>query len=80
MEREKKPRATRKKTARAARRAQQELVKKRERLGAAGATVVILGLALVGSNESLLGAIATLVGMTVLMFAVHTYGRLGEES
>ncbi len=53
---------------------------RRERIAAAGATLLILGLGAVGIGDSPIGAAAGLAGMVVLMYAVHTYGRLGEEA
>jgi hypothetical protein len=51
-----------------------------ERAIAATATTSILGLALVGTGDSLLGTVLSLGGLGALMFAIHRYGRLGAES
>jgi hypothetical protein len=51
----------------------------RERGAALAATVTIVGLALVGTGPTNLGAFVTLAGLAGLMFAIHTYGRLGED-
>ena len=48
-------------------------------LVAAGA-VLILGLAVVGVSASPLGRWITLAGLLLMIFGVHTFGRLGPES
>ncbi len=55
------------------------LGQRRERLAALGATLAALGLADVGTGSSLGGALTTLAGLVLMMFAIHKYGRLGEE-
>lgn len=55
------------------------LAARRERLSLAAATVTVLGLAMVGTGPTDLGAAVSLAGLGGLMFAVHAYGRLGEE-
>lgn len=44
-----------------------------------GATVAIVGLALVGTHQSKAGALVVVVGLLVLMGSVHRFGRLGTE-
>lgn len=46
---------------------------------ALGASITIVGLALVGIRESDPGALAVLVGLSLLGYAIHSYGRLGPE-
>ncbi|RLB52848.1 MAG: hypothetical protein DRI90_21750 [Deltaproteobacteria bacterium] len=48
------------------------------RLALSGSTTV-MGLALVGVGESLVGAVVVLAGLVALMFSIHKYGRLGVE-
>ena len=50
-----------------------------ERLAGIAATITIAGLFLVGRGASEAGAWVTLAGLASLMFAIHRYGRLGEE-
>lgn len=45
---------------------------------AAGATLTIVGLALVGTQSTEAGAIVVLLGLLTLMYAIHRYGRLGS--
>lgn len=44
-----------------------------------GGTVAIVGLALVGTGDSQAGAVVVVIGMLILMWAVHRFGRLGTE-
>ena len=44
-----------------------------------GATISIVGLALVGTHASNVGAFVVIVGLLVLMGSVHRFGRLGTE-
>lgn len=44
---------------------------------AAGATLTIVGLALVGTRSTEAGSIVVLLGLLGLMYAIHRYGRLG---
>lgn len=44
-----------------------------------GATIAIVGLALVGTHASKAGALVVVVGLLVLMGSVHRFGRLGTE-
>jgi hypothetical protein len=53
---------------------------RRERWALVSAATTIVGLAMVGSGASEVGAWVTLGGLIGLMAAVHTYGRLGAES
>ena len=46
-------------------------------LGAAGA---LAGLALVGTGESDLGVVLTIAGAFLMIYAIHTYGRLGPAT
>ncbi|MBM4376903.1 MAG: hypothetical protein FJ095_17615 [Deltaproteobacteria bacterium] len=55
----------------------EDAARSRERLALATALVTALGLAMVGSGPTDLGALVTLAGLSGLMFAVHRYGRLG---
>ncbi|MBM4357777.1 MAG: hypothetical protein FJ096_06675 [Deltaproteobacteria bacterium] len=50
-----------------------------ERLAVGAAAVTMLGLGIVGTRASDLGAVVTLLGLASLMLAVHRYGRLGVE-
>ena len=49
------------------------------RLMPAAATVLILGLGLVGLGPSILGAGLTLLGAAAFLYAIHRYGRLGPD-
>lgn len=60
-------------------RGQAAALAKSERLVAIAATVTILGLGIAGVGDLLLGGFATLAGLAGLMYAIHKYGRLGEE-
>jgi hypothetical protein len=44
-----------------------------------GATLTIVGLAIVGTGESDIGGAVSLLGWLSLFFAIHTFGRLGPE-
>jgi len=44
---------------------------------AAGGTLTIVGLALVGTRSTEAGAVVVLLGLLGLMYAIHRYGRLG---
>lgn len=46
---------------------------------ALGATLAVVGLGLVGSHETDVGALVTLAGLGTLVLSIHRYGRLGEE-
>ena len=46
---------------------------------ALGATLTVLGVGLVGSQEPDLGAVAVLAGLITLVFSIHRFGRLSEE-
>lgn len=50
----------------------------RRALGA-GAGLLLLGLAMVGVGESDAGAGVTLVGLLVVIYGIHTFGRLGPD-
>ena len=52
---------------------------KHQRRLAFGATLTIVGLAIVGTGESDLGGAVSLFGWLSLFFAIHTFGRLGPE-
>ncbi len=43
------------------------------------ASVSVVGLALVGTRESRVGAMVVVLGLLGLMWSVHRYGRLGTE-
>jgi hypothetical protein len=43
------------------------------------ATLLIVGLALVGLGPSVLGAGLTLLGAAAFIYAIHRYGRLGPD-
>jgi hypothetical protein len=45
----------------------------------AGATLLIAGLALVGTRWAGPGSAVTLVGLAVTIYAIHAFGRLGPE-
>ena len=42
-------------------------------------TITIIGLAMVGIEESFVGKVVTLLGCLAFMWAIHKYGRLGPE-
>lgn len=46
---------------------------------ALGGSMTIVGLALVGSTGTDIGAIVVIAGLLTLMYAIHRYGRLGAE-
>jgi drug/metabolite transporter (DMT)-like permease len=46
---------------------------------ALGASLAVLGIGLVGIQESFLGGLSVLVGLGALVVSIHLYGRLGEE-
>ena len=45
-----------------------------------GASITIVGLALVGTHETKAGAAVTIMGLLTLMWSVHRFGRLGTET
>jgi hypothetical protein len=47
---------------------------------ALAATIVIVGLGLVGTHASTVGGLIVVAGMLGLMWMVHSYGRLGAEA
>ena len=46
---------------------------------AAGGTLAVIGLALVGTGPSEAGMAISLAGLIALIYGIHTYGRLGPE-
>ncbi len=50
-----------------------------QRLLGLGASIAIVGLALVGTHDSKVGGLVVIVGSLLLMGAVHRFGRLGTE-
>jgi hypothetical protein len=50
----------------------------RRRLALA-ASVTVVGVAMVGIHDSDVGSAIVLVGLLALLWAIHTYGRLGPE-
>jgi hypothetical protein len=50
-----------------------------QRLLAVAATVVAIGIYLVGTRESEPGMVLVLVSLAGLMACIHRYGRLGED-
>ncbi len=46
---------------------------------ALGATLAVVGVGLVGSQEPDIGAVAVLAGLITLVFSIHRFGRLSEE-
>jgi hypothetical protein len=42
-----------------------------------GATLTVIGLALVGTHASEAGAVIVLGGLLLLFYRIHRYGRLG---
>jgi hypothetical protein len=50
-----------------------------QRALAISASIVIVGLALVGTHSSAVGGLIVVLGMLALMWSVHSYGRLGPE-
>ena len=61
--------------------ARRELVDWRhpQRWLAASATVLLVGLGLVGLGPSALGTALSLLGAVAMLYAIHKYGRLGPE-
>jgi hypothetical protein len=49
------------------------------RMLALAAAVLAVGLYIVATRESILGAALVLAGLAGMMFFIHRYGRLGEE-
>jgi hypothetical protein len=45
----------------------------------AGGTLLVVGLAMVGIDASEAGTAVTLIGLLVLIYGIHTFGRLGPE-
>jgi hypothetical protein len=45
-----------------------------------GAAAALAGLALAGTGESDLGMVLTLAGAFAMIYAIHTYGRLGPAA
>ncbi len=60
-------------------RVQNYTVLRHQRYLGLGATVSIVGLALVGTHDSKVGAFVVIVGLLVLLGSVHLFGRLGTE-
>jgi len=54
-------------------------VQYQQRRLALAATITIVGLGFVGTGESLVGLVLTLLGALNLVWAIHRYGRLGPE-
>jgi hypothetical protein len=54
-------------------------VLRHQRLVGLGATIAIVGLALVGTHDSKVGSSVVIVGLLLLMWSVHRFGRLGTE-
>jgi heme O synthase-like polyprenyltransferase len=46
---------------------------------ASGAALLLVGLAMVGVGSPSPGAIVTSVGVLVVVYGIHTFGRLGPE-
>ncbi len=44
-----------------------------------GATIAIVGLAMVGTHASKAGSLVVIVGLLLLIGSVHRFGRLGTE-
>ena len=67
--------------ARAAPSARREVVDWRhpQRWLAASATVLLVGLGLVGLGPSALGTALSLLGAVAMLYSIHKYGRLGPE-
>ena len=45
----------------------------------AGGTLLLVGLAMVGIDASDAGTAVTLAGLLVLIYGIHTFGRLGPD-
>jgi hypothetical protein len=45
----------------------------------AGGLLILVGLAVVGIEPSDAGMVITLAGLAAMIFAIHTFGRLGPE-
>jgi hypothetical protein len=45
-----------------------------------GAAAALAGLAFVGTGESDLGMVLTIAGAFVMIYAIHTFGRLGPAT
>jgi hypothetical protein len=50
-----------------------------ERKVAIGATAAVLGIAVVGTRASELGAALVVAGLAYFMWQIHRYGRLGPD-
>ena len=55
------------------------LVLRHQRVLGLGATISILGLAMVGTHDSKSGSMVVIIGLLILMWGVHRFGRLGSE-
>jgi hypothetical protein len=44
-----------------------------------GSALLLLGLAMLGVDSSDVGAAMTLIGLAIMSFGVHTFGRLGVD-
>lgn len=44
-----------------------------------GSALLLLGLAMVGVDTTDVGAAITLLGLLILIFGIHSYGRLGPD-
>jgi hypothetical protein len=45
----------------------------------AGSALLLFGLAMVGIDTSEGGAVVTLIGLLVLIYGIHSFGRLGPD-
>jgi len=44
-----------------------------------GSALLLLGLAMVGVDSSNEGAVITLIGILIMIYGIHTFGRLGPD-
>lgn len=49
------------------------------RILAGSATLLLLGLALIGVGPSEIGMVITLLALVALIYGIHTFGRLGPD-
>jgi hypothetical protein len=50
----------------------------RRALGSGG-VLLLLGLAMVGVGEASTGGVVTLAGLVIVIYGIHTFGRLGPD-
>jgi hypothetical protein len=54
-------------------------VRRPRRALSAGSALLLVGLAMVGVDSSSEGAVVTLIGLLILIYGIHSFGRLGPD-